>query len=61
MSKFDLDMKIVPAFQSTLALLDKMCDCAHYPTSSKIPQLLALVDLLSSFGPSNLKSSYPYD
>ncbi len=44
----DLQMTIVPAFQSTLALFDKMCDCAHYPVVARMPQLLNLLDLMSS-------------
>jgi hypothetical protein len=39
-----LDIGLIPAFYSTLALFDKMCDCAHYPSSAKVPQLLGLID-----------------
>lgn len=44
MKKHELVFSVVPAFLSTLALFDKMCDCAHYPTSAKMPQLLGLLD-----------------
>ena len=30
------------------ALYDKMCDCAHYPTSAKMPQLLGLLDFIKA-------------
>jgi hypothetical protein len=46
--KMNFEVKVVPAFHSTLALFDKMCDCAHYPASSKTPQLLSLLDALKS-------------
>ena len=36
----------IPAFSSTLAMYDKMCDCTHYPWGAKMPQLLALTDKL---------------
>lgn len=39
-----LEVGIVPAFYSTMALYDKICDCAHYPASAKIPQLVGLID-----------------
>ena len=42
----DVPISIVPAFFSTLALFDKMCDCGHYDTSAKFPQLLALLDTI---------------
>ena len=47
-SRLGLQMAIVPAFQSTLALFDKMCDCAHYPVAARMPQLLALLDHMKS-------------
>ena len=25
-----------------------MCDCAHYPTSAKMPQLLGLLDFIKA-------------
>jgi hypothetical protein len=51
MRKFDnMPISVVPAFHSTLALFDKMCDCAHYPTSAKMPQLLGLLDDIRKFG-----------
>ena len=36
----------MPAWMSTLALFDKMCDCGHYAISAKYPQLLGLVDAI---------------
>ena len=44
--KEHLDIKVLPAFHSTLALFDKMCDCGHYAISAKIPQLLGLLDAI---------------
>lgn len=35
---------LIPAFQSSLALFDKMCDCVTYPASALMPQLIGLVD-----------------
>ena len=35
---------LIPAFQSTLALFDKMCDCMTYPPAAMTPQLIGLVD-----------------
>jgi hypothetical protein len=48
----------LPAFHSTLALFDKMCDCGHYAVSAKIPQLMGLMDSIydSSWSPSCAKS-----
>lgn len=37
-------VRIAPAFQSTLAVFDKLCDCGHYPPSARMPQLLGLLD-----------------
>ncbi len=42
MQKAGLHVHYVPAFDSTLALFDKFCDCGHFPYSAKMPQLLAL-------------------
>ena len=38
------NVHVVPSFQSTLALFDKLCDCGHYPASARLPQLLGLLD-----------------
>ena len=38
--------RYIPAFYSTLALFDKMCDCAHYVASARVPQLLGLIDMI---------------
>lgn len=35
-----LAYRLIHAFESTLAVFDKMCDCAHYTPSAKMPQLL---------------------
>ena len=35
---------LVPGFQSTLALFDKMCDCEGYPPTVIVPQLMSLID-----------------
>lgn len=43
-----LTARVIPAFSSTLSLFDKMCDCAHYPTYPKMPQLLSLLDYMKS-------------
>lgn len=43
-----LNMRIIPAFSSTLALYDKMCDCSHYSVVAKMPQLIRLLDILRS-------------
>ena len=40
----NVPISIVPAFFSTLALFDKMCDCAHYIADAKMPQLLDFLD-----------------
>lgn len=37
-------VRVVPAFQSTLALVDKFCDCGHYPGGARLPQLFGLLD-----------------
>jgi len=34
---------VIPAFDSTLSLNDKFCDCGHYPFGANIPQLLDLL------------------
>ena len=47
-SGLGLQMVILPAFQSTLALFDKMCDCAHYPIVARMPQLLSLLDYMNN-------------
>ena len=31
--KLNATMTVIPAFRSTLAFFDKICDCAHYPIS----------------------------
>lgn len=36
--------RVVPAFQSTLAIFDKLCDCGHYPGGARLPQLFGLLD-----------------
>jgi hypothetical protein len=40
-------VRVVPAFQSTLALVDKLCDCGHYPGGARLPQLFGLLDQIS--------------
>jgi hypothetical protein len=42
-------LTVIPAFRSTLALFDKICDCAHYPSSAKIPQLFGFLNSLKLF------------
>jgi len=32
-----------------LAMLDKMCDCAHYPGPAKVPQILGFIDAVRYF------------
>ena len=44
MGKANFPYRLIHAFHSTLALFDKMCDCAHYIPDAKMPQLLALID-----------------
>ena len=36
--------RLIHAFHSTFALFDKMCDCAHYVSDAKMPQLLDFID-----------------
>ena len=43
-----IPIQVIPAFYSTLALFDKMCDCSHYPSDAKMPLVVALVDELYS-------------
>lgn len=43
-----LSIHVIPAFQSTMSLFDKMCDCGHYPSSSRIPILMELLDAIST-------------
>ena len=47
--KLNVSLTFLPAFQSTLALFDKNCDCAHYPISAKLPQMLGLLNSLRLF------------
>jgi hypothetical protein len=42
----DLNVGLIPAFHSTMALYDKICDCAHFPNSARIPQLVGLIDAI---------------
>lgn len=42
-------MTVIPAFRSTLALFDKICDCAHYPGPAKLPQLFGFLNSLKLF------------
>lgn len=37
---------VVPAFHSSLAVYDKLCNCGHYADSAMIPQLMSVVDVL---------------
>lgn len=46
--RMSLPIVVLPAFYSTLALFDKMCDCGHYSISAKMPQLLGLLDAIYS-------------
>lgn len=41
-----LNVRIVPAWDSTLALFDKFCDCAHYPAAARIPELASLLGFM---------------
>lgn len=42
-------LTVLPAFRSTLALFDKMCDCAHYSISAKLPQMFAFLNSMRLF------------
>ena len=35
-NKLNATMTVIPAFRSTLAFFDKICDCAHYPISGTL-------------------------
>ena len=37
---------MVPAFLSSLAVFDKLCNCGHYADSAMIPQLMSVLDVL---------------
>lgn len=39
-------MNVVPAFQSSLAVFDKICNCGHYSDSAMMPQLMAVLDVI---------------
>ena len=48
-SKFPSEQKmdIIPAFASTLAMFDKMCDNAHYVNDIKMPQVQYLLQRIA--------------
>jgi hypothetical protein len=39
-------MHFVPAFQSSFAMFDKLCNCGHYPDSAIYPQVMSLLDVI---------------
>jgi hypothetical protein len=39
-------LNLVPAFQSSLSVFDKLCNCGHYSDSAMIPQLIAVLDVI---------------
>ncbi len=43
--KLNATMTVIPAFRSTLAFFDKICDCAHYPISGEWNKLINLLGL----------------
>ena len=54
----ELKMETIPAFSSTLAVFDKMCDNAHYPTDAKMPQVCSFH--ITFFASSRLVCPYSY-
>jgi len=44
--KMQEHLALIPAFQSTLALADKLCDCVGSPATALMPQLISLVDAI---------------
>jgi hypothetical protein len=44
--KIQNHITLIPAFQSTLALSDKLCDCVAFPASALMPQLISLLDAI---------------
>lgn len=55
-----LPISILPAWSSTLALFDKMCDCGHYAITAKYPQLLGLLDAIFETSWSPLKNHHQH-
>ena len=55
-----LPISILPAWSSTLALFDKMCDFGHYAITAKYPQLLGLIDAIFETSWSPLKNHHQH-